>query len=126
MQPIDAIAIVGEVLSWIGLGVGLPILVVAGMVRLAEGRWEPVEIAIVERAGEQFARWFAGGDFHERPLAARERADDDWHHGVVSARDAGYVRLDPPMLLRTLLTLGAVFVAVGVIGAILALLPAFV
>lgn len=126
MEPIDTLAIVGEVLSWIGLCIGIPLLVIGGMVALTEGRWERVDIAIIDRDGGHFARWFTGGDFHERPLSLRERADADWHRGYVSSRNPEHARLRPPVGRRLLLTLGAVFAAIGLIGFIVSFLPAFV
>jgi hypothetical protein len=126
VHPIDAFAVAGEVLSWIGLGVGIPLLVMAGMVFLAEGRWERVDIAVIERAGESVARWFAGGDFHERPLGRREYAEEGWHHGFVSVRDPEHARLDPPVLRKVLTILGLVFTGLGVAGFVVSIVPAFV
>jgi hypothetical protein len=126
VQPIDTLAIVGEVLSWIGLGVGIPALLVAAMIHVAEGRWEHVDIAVIDRGGEPFARWFAGGDFHERPLLRREHAEADWHQGFVSSRDPSHVRLDPPVLRRALATVGSVFAGVGIVGLVVSFVPAFV
>lgn len=128
MEPIDTAALVGEVLSWIGLGVGIPVLLLAGMVRLAEGRWEKVEIAIVERDGRMLGRWFHRGDFHERMLRDGEarHVDGDWHTGFVRARDVSHMRVQPPALLRALVTIGAVFAGIGVVGFVVSLLPAFV
>ncbi len=123
---IDTFAAVGEVLSWIGLGAGIPLLVIAAMVALAEGRWERVDIAVIELSGETVARWFAGGDFHERPLTAREDAGDGWHSGFVSARNPSHARLNPPVARRVLTTLGIVFTALGIVGFILSMVPAFV
>ena len=123
---IDTFALVGEVLSWIGLGIGIPLLVIAGMVAIAEGRWEPVDIAVIDRSGEAIARWFAGGDFHERPLTAGEDAGDGWHPGFVSARNPGHARLNPPVARRVTATLGFVFPSLGVVGFVVSLLPAFV
>lgn len=126
MTPIDALAVVGEVLSWVGLGVGIPLLVIAGMVALAEGRWERIDIAVIERDGVPIARWFAAGDFHERPLTSRERIADDWHQGFVSSRDPRNARLHPPSARRMLFALGAVFTGIGVIGFVVSMIPAFV
>lgn len=125
MHLIDTFAAVGEVLSWIGLGAGIPLLVIAGMVALAEGRWERVDIAVIDPSGEAIARWFAGGDFHERPLTAREEAGDGWHRGFVSARNPGHARLNPPVARRVFTTLGVVFTALGIIGFIVSMVPAF-
>lgn len=126
VQLIDTLAAAGEVLSWVGLGAGIPLLVIAGMVALAEGRWERVDIAVIDLSGETVARWFAGGDFHERPLTSREDAGDGWHPGFVSARDPGHARLNPPVVRRVFATLGTVFTALGIVGFILSFVPAFV
>lgn len=127
MQPLDVFAIVGEVLSWIGLGIGVPLLVLALMFRLVEGAWLDVEIAIIDRDGSLIARWFAGGDFHERPLRPGElaSAEGDWARGVVSANNPARARLEPPHLRRVLWTLGIVFTGVGVLGFVVSLLPLF-
>lgn len=126
MQIIDTLAAVGEAMSWIGLGIGIPLLVIAGMVALAEGHWERVDIAVIERDGVSIARWFVGGDFHERPLRASELIADDWHSGYVSVRNPENARIHPPMGRRVLLTLGIIFTAAGVVGFVVSFLPAFV
>ncbi|MGP6172246.1 hypothetical protein ACTU6U_10645 [Microbacterium sp. A196] len=126
MTPIDVFAIVGEVLSWIGLGVGIPFLIIAGMVALVEGRWERVDMVVIEHDGATVVRWFAGGDFHERALTSRERASDEWHQGYVRVWDPQHVRLHPPMLRRLFLTIGAIFAGAGVVGFIVSMIPAFI
>lgn len=126
MHLIDILALVGEVVSWIGLGIGVPLLLLAGMIALAEGRWDSVDIAVIDRAGTAIVRWFAASDFHERPLAAREHAEEGWHRGFVSARDPSHARLDPPVVRKTCLVLGGVFTGLGAVGFVLSLLPAFV
>src|SRR5690606_9539880 len=78
VTPIDALAIVGEVLSWIGLGIGLPLLMVALMIARVEGRWERVDMVVIEHDDTTLVRWFAGGDFHERALAPREQTSGEW------------------------------------------------
>lgn len=128
MQSLDTLALIGEVLSWIGLGVGIPLLLLALLIRLVEGRWLDIEIAVIERDGTPIARWFAGGDFHERPLRRDEfaPADGGWGTGVVSANDPARARLgDPPHFPRVLRTLGTVFAGVGLLGLIGSLLPLF-
>lgn len=126
MQIIDTLAAVGEAMSWIGLGIGIPLLVIAGMVALAEGRWERVDIAVIERDGVSLARWFARGDFHERALRGSELTAEDWHSGYVSARNPENARIHPPMGRRVLLTLGIIFTAAGLVGFVVSFLPAFV
>lgn len=113
-------------MSWIGLGVGIPLLAIAGMIALIEGRWERVDIAVIERDGVPIARWFARGDFHERPLRGSESSAAEWHSGYVSGRNPANARIHPPMATRLLLTLGMIFSVAGAVGAVVSFLPAFV
>ena len=126
MQIIDTLAMVGEAMSWIGFGVGIPLLIVAGMVALAEGHWERVDIAVVDRNGVAIARWFARGDFHERPLRESELTAEDWHSGYVSTRNPENARIHPPMGRRLLFTLGIIFTSAGIVGFVVSFVPAFV
>ncbi|MCI1019546.1 hypothetical protein HWD99_12995 [Microbacterium sp. C5A9] len=129
MQTLDTLALVGEVLSWIGLGIGLPLLLLGLLIGSIEGPWRSIEIAIIERDGSVFARWFAGGDFHERPLRRGEPVppEAEWTVGVVSANDPARARVgEPPHFRRVLMTLGIVFASVGVIGLLISFLPLFV
>lgn len=129
MEYLDTFALVGEVLSWIGLGVGLPLLLLALLIRAIEGSWVDIEIAVIERDGEWIARWFAGGDFHERPLTRGESmsAELGWSAGVVSENNPDHARLgEPPHGRRVVRTLGIVFAGVGVLGLIVSLVPLFV
>lgn len=129
MQALDTLALVGEVLSWVGLGVGLPLLLLAFLIRTVEGAWLPTEIAVIERDGALIGRWFAGGDFHERPLKRHESAtaEDGWADGVVSANNPARARVgEPPHTRRVILTLGIVFAGVGFVGLVVSLLPLLV
>jgi hypothetical protein len=126
MQVLDTLALVGEVLSWVGLGIGLPLLLLAFLIRTVEGAWLPIEIAVIEREGSLIGRWFAGGDFHERALRGHEAAtaDDGWADGVVSANNPARARVgEPPHTRRVILTLGIVFAGVGFVGLVVSLLP---
>ncbi|MBC6495710.1 MULTISPECIES: hypothetical protein [unclassified Microbacterium] len=126
MQMLDTLALVGEVLSWVGLGLGLPMLLIGVLIRTIEGPWLPAEIAIIERDGALLARWFAGGDFHERPLSRQESATAEagWADGVVSANNPSHARVgEPPHARRVVLTLGIVFAGVGFVGLVVSLLP---
>ena len=44
MQVLDTLALVGEVLSWVGLGIGLPLLLLAFLIRTVEGAWLPLSL----------------------------------------------------------------------------------
>lgn len=126
VQLVDTLSVVGEVLSWIGLGIGVPLLIVAMLIHLVEGQWVPVEIAVIDRDGRRTARWFAGGDFHERPLRRSEptATTDGWLDGFHSSNDPARIRIgEPPHLRRVLRTVGVVFAAVGAVGLMVSFLP---
>lgn len=128
MQLLDTLGAVGEVLSWLGLGLGALLLATALLIRLVEGQWVSVEIAVIDRDGQPVARWFAGGDFHERPLRRDEPTAtvDGWTEGVYSSNDPSRARIgEPPHLRRVLRTVGTVFASVGVLGLVASLLPLF-
>ena len=128
MHLLDTIAMVGEVLSWVGLGAGVPAILLALMIGLVEGPWRGIEIAVIDRDESRIARWFAGGDFHERLLRRDEAfAEPGWHDGYVSGNDPGRARIGSrPHLRRVLWTLGIVFTSVGVLGLMGSLLPLLV
>lgn len=126
MHPVETLALVGEVLSWIGLGLGIPLLLLALLIRTVEGAWLEIEIAVIERDGQRLARWFAGEDFRERRLRRDEPSDLGWTVGVVSANDPTRARIgEPPHFRRVVRTLGIVFTGVGALGLIVSLLPLF-
>lgn len=128
MQPLDAFALVGDVMSWIGLAIGLPLLVMAMCVRHPEEDWVAIEIAVIERDGHVFARWFAGGDFHERRLRRHEpaSAEEGWVDGVIRANDPSRLRIGEPLDPRRILwTVGIAFTSVGAVGLIVSFLPLF-
>lgn len=126
MDPIDVIAAIGEVLSWIGFGIGIPVLLGAAIVRAVDGQWIPIEIAVVETGGERLARWFADDDFRERPLApSEEHLVEGWHDGFVSSRRPAKARFaDAPSGAGLASTAGRLLTAVGVLGFLASWLPA--
>ncbi|QIM15508.1 hypothetical protein G7067_02335 [Leucobacter insecticola] len=75
MSVLDTLGMVGEILSWIGLGIGAPLLLIALLVRAGDGRWLPVEAVIVTQGDGVLVRWVAAGELRERPLTEPEYAD---------------------------------------------------
>lgn len=123
---VDSFALVGEVLSWVGLGVGLPVLLVAAVLRSVAADWKPVHIVVVEQQGRLVGRWFASGEIQERPLrpAETEQVTDGGLNGYLSSRDPGRIRLSAPSSRWVFLsTIGWVFLAAGGIGFVVSLLP---
>ena len=127
-MSLDSVAIVGEVMSWIGLGIGLPVLIIARVLRIAGSRWQAVDITVIEQQGRPVARWFAAGAIHERPVLPREAArfGEGWHAGRVSTEDADRIRFGGPSDLGQILaTTGTLLVCAGGVGFVVSLLPLF-
>ncbi|BDZ54419.1 hypothetical protein [Agromyces marinus] len=122
MEPLDVIALAGEVVAWIALTSGLALLLAFAFARMADGTWDPTEVAILQRPDGDLVRWFAGGEFHERPLEAHEHA----RHGD-EGELVGWVRRRTPERLRfeasshvprVLGTLAVILLVVGVAATV--------
>ncbi|RGE23726.1 hypothetical protein [Leucobacter sp. wl10] len=127
VTPLDVLALIGEIVSWIGFGAGVPLLLSGWTLRFSDGTWEPVEIAVV-RAGDALrARWFAGGDFRERRLRRGEaHLGEGWHRGYASSRRPDRLRfVEPPATARVCLAAGWALMAAGLIGLVASWIPAF-
>lgn len=48
MNAVDAVGMIAEILSWVGLGVGLPLLTIVLLVKVHDGPWLPHEVVILE------------------------------------------------------------------------------
>lgn len=128
-EPLDAIAIVGEVVSWLLLPSGLLLLVI-GLARRSWARRYRSAKAVITNVDERDAklRWFGDeGDVHETvsPLTGPIPAVGDARTVWVHPSRPESARLDSPAHDgRALLTLGGILTAVGVIAvAVSFLLP---
>ncbi|MFF1540784.1 hypothetical protein ACFVWL_11955 [Microbacterium sp. NPDC058269] len=131
MNAIDAVGTIAEILSWIGLGVGLPLLVVVFLVKVHDGAWLPHEVVIIEdEDGWARARWFTAGDFWERPLRADESAH--WRgreeaDAFISARHPSLMRFEPRRpLLHAFQVLGITLAGVGAAAVVLSVVLLFI
>jgi hypothetical protein len=74
-----------------------------------------------------WARWFSSGEFHERPLRRRDRghvAGREYCLGYVGRRDPSMMRWERRMPVTSVcLALGATFMAVGLCGFALSIVP---
>ena len=127
MNTVDVLGAIGEVLSWIGLGIGLPALLVALLVKAGDGRWVPVELVLVPEGSRIRARWYAANNFWERLLTAdeallwrgRETAD-----AFISERHPHRMRSEPRRpLLHAVYVAGLALTAIGVASTLLSFLP---
>ncbi|WP_347754320.1 hypothetical protein [Agrococcus sp. ProA11] len=127
MQPIDAAAGIGELMSWLCLVPGIPTLLAGLLLRASGGSWSPTRIAVVPLGDRARARWYAGGGFHERLLSRHERQrldDADEQDAQVSDRHPSRMRLGGPSATqRLLLIFGGILTALGLLGFVVSLLP---
>ena len=128
-EPLDAIAIVGEVVSWLLLPSGLLLLVI-GLARRSWARRYRSAKAVITNVDERDAklRWFGDeGDVHETvsPLTGPIPAVGDARTVWVHPSRPESARLDSPAHDgRALITLGGILTAVGVLAvAVSFLLP---
>lgn len=130
MDAIDALGTIAEIISWIGLGVGVPLLVIVLLVKVHDGRWLPLEVVILEEEdGRARARWFTAGGFRERPLRA-----DESHHWLgreeadafISERHPDLMRFEPRRpLIHALQVLGITLAGVGAASVVLSVILLF-
>ncbi|WP_322411622.1 hypothetical protein [Microbacterium invictum] len=93
-----AVNAVLEIFSWVGLGLGGLVLVVAGILALADGTWEPVTAMIDDddEQGGRVARWF-GSDGE----VGEARLTHDQLHALAGQDSAPvFARRDDPGRMR--------------------------
>ncbi len=128
MSPLDTLAMIGEIISWIGLGAGIPLLIVAEIIRGVRARWIPIEITVVRIGVSLSARWSGGGDHWERPLRLDEAGiDEGVYPGEVHRRRPDLARFSAPSTAqKTCLITGGVLAGAGVLGFVVSWIPALV
>ena len=127
MNGLEGIGVAGDLLSWIGLGLGVPLLLVGTFLRAQDVALLPVEIVIVRGPHEPLARWYAGDAIHERTLDPTERshyAGKDTCTGYISPRIPSRMRLERHrQVTRSCRALGTTLTVIGLVGFVLSILP---
>jgi hypothetical protein len=130
-EPSDAVAIVSELIAWLVLPLAAVILAAGILRRVWAARYRSAKAVVVEAHHHTVTlRWFGeGGVVHEMvtALGGRTPAVGDARTGWVHPSRPESLRLDSPVHDgRALLTLGAIFGAVGTLAAAVSfLLPLF-
>jgi hypothetical protein len=131
-DAIDAVSLITELFSWIGLGAGVVILV-AGLLRGAYFRgWsETLGVVVIDARGDLAYRWLGeDGLLYEAPSI-----DDDTQvlepgedvTVYVSPRDPSVGRIDDPKHEgRALRTTGWILIGLGVLAVVLQFVLLFV
>jgi hypothetical protein len=92
----DALSLLLETLSVLGIALGLLFLLIALAVRASDGQWIETTAVLVGEEGDVEARWMTeDGDLHSRPLhpgEAAEIGDADAAPVFYSRRSPGRIR----------------------------------
>ncbi|WP_053382757.1 hypothetical protein [Leucobacter celer] len=127
MNLIDALGTIGEVLSWLGLGIGLPALLFGLLVKAGDGRWVPVEIVLVAEGSRIRARWYAANGFWERLLTGDETLlwrGRETANAFISERRPDRMRPEPRRpVVHAVYVAGITLTAIGVVSLLLSFLP---
>lgn len=123
----DVVSVVSEVIGWIALGAGLACLLLALLIRIADGRWLRTDAVVIDHEEHSVVRWFAEGAFHSRILGPEERArvtrrDDEPEPAYYKQRDPDRLRLDPPHGRRVVRDVGFVLLGVAMLAGLVGLL----
>ena len=128
MEIVDGIGLVGEIIAWVGLIVGLPLLGIGLLTRSVQGPHTRTPIAILDDLDDRpMALWSAGGRTCSRSLThseARHLADLPEPFGYVSDRDPERMRVEARSPAeRACLTIAIVMLGAAVVGFVASLLP---
>jgi hypothetical protein len=126
MDGAELTSVVAEVIGWIALAMALGCLLVALLIRVADGPWRRTDAVVVdEESGGSTIRWFAEGSFHERRLGAGERAhvvNPDEEPAYYKEREPDRLRLhEPPVGRRIILTIGLIMLGIATVAGVLGL-----
>lgn len=121
-----AIALIGEVLAWVGLIGAIVPLGIGMLIRVIDGGWTPVDLIVDERT----AHWMVEGRGYSRELDDHELVRleaDSGHPGYVARNRPSALQLEPHSpAARAFLIVGVVLLMVGVVGLAVSMLPLFV
>ncbi|KJQ52594.1 hypothetical protein [Microbacterium sp. SA39] len=130
MEIVDGVAAVGEVIGWVGLIVGIPLLLIGLLVRALESSRVRVEITVLEDLEDRpIAVWSTADRTCTRPLSpgeARHLAEMPEPVGYVSVNDAEDMRLEARSPFeRACTTISIVMLSAAALGFATSLLPIF-
>lgn len=122
MSAAEVVSLVVEVIGWFAFAAGLVFLLLALLIRLADGRWLRTDAVVVDGDEGSVIRWFADGGFHSRALSPDERAHvthADEEPAYYKEREPHRLRLhEPPAGRRALRMIGFVLIAVAALAAV--------
>jgi hypothetical protein len=122
MEASEVVSVVTEVIGWIALGIGLACLLLALLIRLADGKWLRTEAVVIDQEHGSTVRWFAEGAFHQRRLSDDERAhvaNPEEEPAYYRKREPDRLQLhEPPAGRRIIRWLGIVLLVIAAIAGL--------
>ena len=122
MEASEVISVVTEVIGWIALAGALVCLLLALLIRLADGRWLRTDAVVIDQEHGSTVRWFAEGAFHQRRLSDDERAhveNPDEEPAYYRKREPDRLQLhEPPAGRRIIRWLGIVLLVIAAIAGL--------
>jgi hypothetical protein len=122
MEASEVVSVVTEVIGWIALAGGLGCLLLALLIRVADGRWLRTEAVVLDQEHGSTVRWFAEGAFHQRRLSVDERAhveNPEEEPAYYRKREPDRLQLhEPPAGRRIIRWLGIVLLVIAAIAGL--------
>lgn len=129
MEASEVVSVVAEVIGWIAVAGGLLCLLLALLIRLADGRWLRTEAVVIDQEHGSTVRWFAEGAFHQRRLGDEERVHvvrPDEEVAYYKEREPDRLRLhEPPPGRRIIRNVGLILVGIAAIAGAVGLVLMF-
>lgn len=129
MDASEVVSVVAEVIGWIAIAGGLGCLLLALLIRLADGRWLPTEAVVIDQEHGSTVRWFAEGAFHQRRLSDEEREHvrrPEEEPAFFKEREPDRLRLhEPPPGRRIIRNVGLILVGIAALAGLIGLLLMF-
>lgn len=125
---LDTISIIGEVIAWVGLSLGLLCLLLALRHKRAKANSVYLDALVFTENNGTFIRWMAPDGMHERPLTYAERRsmESGWQTVLVDTKThRRMLRRDPQEPLEIFSLLAKFLLGAGVLGFVLSWLSIF-
>ncbi|MGO2031147.1 hypothetical protein [Glutamicibacter ardleyensis] len=125
---VDTISVIGEILAWIGLGLGLLCLLLAQRQKKMKAGTEYLDAFVFTEGNQTSIRWMAPDGMHERQLTYTERRSMEcgWQTVLVDSKThSRLVRHDPQESLEIFSVLAKFLLGAGVLGFALSWLSIF-
>lgn len=119
MPLLDTLSLIGEIIAWIGLGLGLCCALIAHQQKKNAEHWTPVDVLVFIKDNHYWLRWLTPQAMFERRLSfeERRRMDLGWHTVLVHQKDGARLRYnDPTHSLEIFTMLAKILLIAGVLG----------